>query len=206
MPEPRDRGPAFGALRAAELREAAELLARAFRDNPLNVAVIGDPRAERRLRSNRHGMRALLPTALQSGQVLAVRNAEGLLAVLVATPPLAYPLPPPSLWTRIRCAIGQGLPVAKRWALVFEQLHALHPGVPHWYLGALGVLPERQRQGVGSALLAHWIAQTDPAGLFQYLETDRERNLAFYGRAGFETLEEMQVLGARVWRMRRACS
>lgn len=204
MPEPLGSEPSFGALRVEELREAAELLARAFRDNPLNVAVIGDPRDDRRLHSNRHGMRALLPSALQCGRVLAARDSAGLLAVLVSTPPLAYPLPAPPLWIRIRCAIGQGWTVARRWALVFERLHEVHPDVPHWYLGALGVLPERQRQGVGSALLGHWLAQTDPAGLFQYLETDRERNLAFYARAGFEILEEMRVLGVRVWRMHRS--
>jgi hypothetical protein len=36
-----------------------------------------------------------------------------------------------------------------------------------------------------------------------YLETDREENVSFYSRAGFAVHEELQVLGARVWCMRR---
>lgn len=193
----------LGALDAAQGREAAEVLALAFRDNPLNCAVIEDARPERRLRSNRYGMRALLPTALRSGRVLAARGREGLLGVLVSTPPLAYPLAPPPLASRLRCVWGQGLRIARRWALVFETLHAVHPGESHWYLGALGVLPEQQQRGVGSALLAHWLAQTEPDAPFHYLETDRESNVAFYRGAGFAVEGELQVLGVRVWRMRR---
>ena len=51
------------------------MLARAFRDNPLNRAVIrsGDPST--RLRSNLHGMRSLLPAAAANGQILVARDS-----------------------------------------------------------------------------------------------------------------------------------
>ena len=52
-----------GALRADEREAAVQLLARAFRDNPLNVAVIGCDDPARRLLVNAHGLRGLLPMA-----------------------------------------------------------------------------------------------------------------------------------------------
>jgi hypothetical protein len=58
-----------GGLFAAEREPAVQLLARAFRDNPLNVAVIGGGDPARRLRVNAHGLRSLLPTAHAHGCV-----------------------------------------------------------------------------------------------------------------------------------------
>jgi ribosomal protein S18 acetylase RimI-like enzyme len=195
--------PAAGALRAAEREAAVALLARAFRDSPLNVAVIGSPDPARRARVNAHGLRSLLPVAHAHGRVRALHLADELAAVLIAAPPSAHPLPPPSLAARLRCLVGQGLRVSRRWAEVFETLAPLHPAEPHWYLGTLGVDPALQRRGLGSALLADWLAEVDGTASCAYLETDRPENVAFYQRAGFETLGETRIFSVRVFRMRR---
>jgi len=179
------------------------VLARAFRDNPLNVAVIRSDDPTFRIRCNFHGMQALLPVARAHGQVL-VAYLEGMVAgALVATHPYGYPLPAPPLASRIRCVWGQGWRVARRWARVFEALDALHPLEPLGYLGTLGVEPSLQGRGIGTALLAHWLAGLDREATGAYLETDRRENVAFYTRSGFRVLGETEVLGARIWRMRR---
>lgn len=200
-PEPAQ--PEIGPLAAGEDAAAVALLAHAFRDNPLNRAVIGSPDPERRLRCNAHGMRALLPAARAAGTLLAVRASGALAGVLVAAPPFAYPLPAPPPRERLRCLLGQGARVASRWARVFRALDALHPREPHWYLGLLGVDPPVQRRGLGSALLAAWLAQADRDGLPAYLETDRHENVRFYARAGFDVAGEARVRGVRIWRMWR---
>jgi ribosomal protein S18 acetylase RimI-like enzyme len=196
--------PAIAPLREVERRRAERLLAEAFRDNPLNVAVIG-PGEGRRLRSNLHGMRALLATALGRATVLAARaSASGVPdGVLLALAPRRFPLPPPPLRERLRCLAGQGLRVGRRWAQVYEALARVHPVDAHWYLGVLGVAPAAQRSGLGSALLEAWLAGVDRETGAAYLETDRPENLAFYARAGFDVVRELEVLGARVWCMRR---
>jgi GNAT superfamily N-acetyltransferase len=191
-------------LRDGERPAAAALLARAFRDNPLNRAVIGDSDPSRRVRVNAHGMRALLPVAQTHGSALVLRLGDHLVAVLVAVPPGGYPLPPPGVLARLRCLMGQGLGVARRWNAVFEAVSARRPAQPHAYLGALGVEPERQGEGLGSALLGHWLAAVDRAGHAAWLETDTERNRMFYARAGFEEVGDLSILGVRVWLMRRA--
>jgi ribosomal protein S18 acetylase RimI-like enzyme len=189
-------------LAAGDEETVAALLARAFRDNPLNVAVIG-PDAARRLRCNLQGMRALLPVARHQGWVRTVGRGAVLLGAIVATPPFAYPLPPPLPHARLRLLLGQGWRVGWRWRSVFEQLDALHPREPHWYLGTVGVDPAAQGRGAGRALLAAFLRGADADRLPAYLETDRAGNLPFYERAGFVVVGETQVLGVRIWRMRR---
>lgn len=193
----------IGALPEEDTPWAVAVLARAFRDNPLNVAVIGSGDPARRLRSNTYGMGALLPVARAHGLLLAARAGGVIAGALVAAPPYAYPLPAPPIWARLRCLVGQGWRVARRWAVVFEALDALHPLEPHWYLGTLGVDPRFQGRGVGTALLEGWTARADRDGISAYLETDLCENVGFYERAGFEVEGETEILGARVWRMRR---
>jgi ribosomal protein S18 acetylase RimI-like enzyme len=181
--------------------EAREALALAFRDNPLNVAVIGaDP--ERRLRSNRAGMRLLLPVARQLGWVRVV-GAPRVEGALIALPPLAYPLPPPSLPPQLRALCVQGFRVRARWSRVFEHLNALHPVAPHWYLATLGVVPEARGRGQGRALLETLLARADADAQPCYLETDRAENVPFYEGGGFGVERESEILGVRVWHMQR---
>lgn len=194
---------AIETLREPDGETAVALLARAFRDNPLTLAIVGEDPA-RRLRSNLHGMRTLLSVAVRHGLVLgATRNAR-LVGALVAAPPFAYPLPPAAPLARLRCLLGQGWAVSTGWRRVFEQLDALHPGEPHWYLGTLGVDPPCQKSGVGRALLGQFTVRADRDPLPAYLETDRSENLSFYRRSGFETVGRTQILGVRIWRMLRA--
>jgi ribosomal protein S18 acetylase RimI-like enzyme len=204
-------------ITSTERKSAAELLARAFRDNPLNCAVIpGDDR--RRLRCNRHGLRASLAASFGHATVLGTKfptagsrghdasRTPEFAAVLVAAAPNAYPFPHPPLLAQLLCLWGQGFEVQRRWSYVFGRLTALHPLDPHWYLSVLGVDPARQGQGHGRALLDYWLRQVDEAGEPGYLETDRSSSVRFYRRAGFEVVEELKIFDVDIWCMRRpAC-
>lgn len=193
---------AVGPLADEERPGAAEVLARAFRDSPLNVAVIG-PDPARRMRANRLGAMALLPVAVARGLVLVAREGGATRGVLVAAPPFGWPLPPPPLRAHLRRVWGQGLRVARRWGLAFEALARIHPRAPHWYLATLGIDPLVQGRGVGTALLTHWLAGVDADALPAWLETDRQANVAFYRRAGFEIERRTEVLGTTIWCMGR---
>jgi ribosomal protein S18 acetylase RimI-like enzyme len=194
--------PTLEPLSPARLSEARDVLAAAFRDNPLNTAVIGsDP--GRRLRANRHGMGAMLPVAVEHGIARAALCGGRLSGVLVAAPPGRHPLPPPPLPTRLRTWLGQGWHVARRWAEVFERLDALHPDEPHWYLATLGVAPDRQGRGVGRALLGEFLALVERDALPAYLETDRRAAVRLYEASGFAVLSQTAVLGVTIWLMGR---
>jgi len=79
------------------------------------------------------------------------------------------------------------------------------PRGPHWYLATLGTDPPRQGRGVGSALLCDVLRRCDEEGLLAYLESSKERNVAFYRRHRFEVTGEIQVPGGgpRLWLMGR---
>lgn len=198
--------PPIREARGPELRPLAEVLARAFRDNPLNLAVVGG-RPERRVRSNLHGMRTTLDAAHGRVPIWLVPDAPAGQAPaggLVAMPPFSWPLPPPSLGTQLRTLLGQGLGAARRWGRVFEALEVHHPSAPHWYLAVVGVAPDRQGRGYGTRLIEHFLARVDADHLPAYLETDRRENVGLYERAGFRVEAETRVLGVTVWRMWRA--
>lgn len=195
--------PSLAALDAQDCDAAAGVLARAFRDNPLNRAVIACEDPARRLRVNLHGMGSLMPAALGHARVLAARDGGRVIGVLIGVPPGAFPLPPPPWIRRIRCLVGQGWRVAARWGQVFRFLEEKHPRERHWYLGTLGVEPAFQQRGIGGRLLAEWLEQVDRGRDAAYLETDIAANVDFYRRAGFTVAEETEFLGAAIWRMRR---
>ena len=190
-------------LADSQLQPMVDVLALAFCSNPLNRAVVRSDDPDRCFRSNRHSMRALLPIAHLHGQVLVATLDGEVAGGLVASPPGRFPLPPPPLVGGLRCLIRQGWRVSRRWDEVFEAFEAVHPVEPHWYLGTLGVTRSAQRRGVGAALLWRWLAGVDRDGLPAYLETDSQRNIRFYERAGFSLAGETSVLGVRAWRMTR---
>ena len=193
-------------LRAGDAEAAVGLLARAFRDNPLNRAVIGTG-AEHRVRVNAAGLRPQVPAILESGWALAARSpddASGALSgVLLATPPGGHAVRTPRWSVRLRALVGQGWGVSRRWAEVQDQLHPYRPARPHVYLALLGVEPAQQRGGVGAALVAAFLAKADATDESVWLETDRPENVAFYQRAGFVAAGELRVFGVPVWLLQR---
>ena len=148
-------------------------------------------------------MRALLPVAHARDGVLVARTHGAVSAALISAPPYGYPLPPPPFVQRLWCFLGQGVQVSSRWNQVFKVLNGAHPDEPHWYLSSLGVDPPFQGRGIGGVLLSAWLADVDRSADPAYLETDMEVNLDFYHREGFEPVGELDVLGVRVWCMRR---
>jgi ribosomal protein S18 acetylase RimI-like enzyme len=74
----------------------------------------------------------------------------------------------------------------------------------HRYLFILGTEQAAQGRGLGSALLSHMLARVDAEQMPAYLESSSERNLALYGRHGFEVTSEVAIPGGpRIWPMWR---
>jgi GNAT superfamily N-acetyltransferase len=84
-------------------------------------------------------------------------------------------------------------------------MYRRHPSRPHYYFRDIGVLPERQGQGLGSALMRPTLERCDREGLPAYLEASTERSAALYERLGFQyTGEELRVGDSpSVWPMLR---
>jgi ribosomal protein S18 acetylase RimI-like enzyme len=85
------------------------------------------------------------------------------------------------------------------------QVEHAHPKDAHYHLSVLGVLPERQRGGVGSSLVSPILERADAERVLCHLETSKAENLAYYARFGFENNGELMLPpGApSVWTMTR---
>ena len=85
------------------------------------------------------------------------------------------------------------------------EMAEVHPSEPHWYLEGLGTHPDWQRRGLASEVLAPVLGQCDADGLPAYLETQRESNLPFYRRHGFEVIDTKQLSNGvpKMWLMWR---
>jgi GNAT superfamily N-acetyltransferase len=198
--------------RAAE-RAAIAALARSFYDDAMFSWFAPDP--IRRAHTLEHLMHASLVDSRPFGEMWVARPAAGghaadgpVAAAALWLPPKGYPrgtrrdLGFIARTARGAPGIGRRMPHVVR---LLNRLDAVHPHEPHWYLAVLGTDPSFQRTGAGTALLEPVLARADAESLPAYLETQKEANLAWYGRFGFDVVERVEVGPCPpIWTMRRA--
>jgi GNAT superfamily N-acetyltransferase len=102
----------------------------------------------------------------------------------------------------LRDILAEGL---SRFVLAMHAMHAVHPDEPHWYLQGLGTDPPRQGEGLASAVLEPVLAHCDRHGVPAYLESTKERNVAFYEHHGWHVTATIDLPenGPRLWQMWR---
>lgn len=182
----------------AARRELLGVLARAFRDNPMNREIHG-PNPKRRVRANRAGLRALVLDGDRQTIARVIRDDGRVVGGFVAAPPGLHPLPSPSFWRQLGCFFQQGAREMDRWGQVSQTLVGLRPPADHWYLAVLGVDPAWQGQGFGGRLLAGFFGLADDSPAPFYLESDRPESVRFYRTRGFRARAETSVHGVRCW-------
>jgi ribosomal protein S18 acetylase RimI-like enzyme len=174
------------------------VLARAFRDNPMNIEIHG-PNPKRRIRANRAGLCALVLDSHRKEIVRVIKHENQVVGGFVVAPPSQRVLTRPSLSRQIGCFWHQGARAMVRWGQVSRGLSRFRPHVPHWYLAVLGVDPEHQGRGLGGRLLEALfeLAREGPTPV--YLESDRPESVRFYRGRGFESRAERGVHGVTCW-------
>ena len=80
---------------------------------------------------------------------------------------------------------------------VFAEVHASHPKEPHWYLQAVGTVPQMQGRGIAARILKPILEIWDAEGVGAYLESTNPRNLSFYYRLGFNVKTELLMDGGK---------
>lgn len=94
---------------------------------------------------------------------------------------------------------------AERHAAFWGWVESHVPEEPLSYLSHVGVVPERQGEGLGSALMRDGLARADSQGVATWLETSKARNAAYYEGFDFRTVvdEDAPGGGPHIWFMRR---
>jgi len=179
-----------------ELSEAALLTSHAMMNNPMVATAFGGMQER---------MEAATKIAFErlGGQVYLAEDGGQLVGVMrVTESPNCFPSP----MTRLRVlpsmllSVKSSLPALMKW----QQVWAQHdPKEHHWHVAALAVLPERQRQGVGTQLMKHFCGYVDSSGGSGYLETDVKDNVSYYEGFGFSVIGEASILNNPNWFMWR---
>ncbi len=187
---------------AEDVPAMAAAMARAFYDDPLMAWILPDGR------NRLPRLTGLFATGYAKVDLVhhEVYTADGAMGAATWAPPGTWKLSTrqtlPALPGTLRWLRGGSL----RFASALGTLARHHPAEPHWYLAGLGTDPPFQRQGVGAALLAPVLERCDTEGVPAYLETQKERNVPYYGHHGFEVCGEVDVPGdgPHLWLMWRA--
>ena len=193
-------------LAESQISAAAATLARAFHDDPLMIYTIPEPAERARLLPEVYAR--IIRFGWLAGEVHTTAGAvEG----------AAIWMPPNAKWTRENLeASGMyelasliGNDAYQRYRdVVGREWQARERDMPGacWYLFILGVEPRVQRRGLGGALMRPVLERADSEQLACYLETENERNVAFYLKQGFELIvngEEAGTSGVKFWTFRR---
>jgi GNAT superfamily N-acetyltransferase len=86
------------------------------------------------------------------------------------------------VWAGYRAIAGE-----EAWACLAsytDAVAAVSPAEPYWYLGVLATQPQRQRDGLATAVLAPILDEADQLGIACGLETSTAENRRFYERRG----------------------
>jgi GNAT superfamily N-acetyltransferase len=101
-------------------------------------------------------------------------------------------------------ASAVGLTSMPRALRGFNLMESKHPHDPHYYLPVIGVEPDWQGKGLGTALLHPVLERCDRDKMPAYLEATSRRNLACYLRNGFDVTQEIVLPnGPPMWPMWR---
>lgn len=189
-------------IRRAEAKDrdrVVRLLDEAFLDDPVSGWVF--PGEEYRRRVHHRLMAAFTDLVLDEGWIDLTEDAAAC-----------------ALWLSVPAGehADEGGPAALREAvdpgnerveLIGRLTAGLHPTErAHAYLWMIGVAPDRQGEGLGTALIGHVLERCDRDGVPAYLEASNARSRALYERLGFTVLRD-RVLdlpdGPRMWPMWR---
>lgn len=182
----------------AQRRALLGVLARAFRDNPMNVEIHG-PNLRRRIQANRAGLRSIVldSAELIDSRVIALDGR--LVGGFLLAPPELPVLPTPHFLRQVGCFFQQGARAMDRWGAVTQRLGQERPLYPHWYLAVLGIEPAEQGKGLGGRLLDSIFETVNARPAPLYLECDQPSSVEFYLQRGFEVRSEQAVNGVQTW-------
>ncbi len=185
------------------------MLGRAFVDDPLIRAIIGDV-GDAGVRAKRMELLfgVILAEQCHSGQpVLGVMHEGrvGAAAIIeqVERPSSSAGTVIHGLTLMPDLLRAAGISGLVRAISTLDTLLKHRPPEPHIYLNVLGVEPSLQGRHFGVAIIDYLQGQAamrpDLAGV--YLETATEANVAYYSHVGYRVIGEIRPLGVRVCRM-----
>jgi ribosomal protein S18 acetylase RimI-like enzyme len=184
---------------AEDVQRLKTVLAEAFFDDPVFGWLIPDD-TKRQARLRRYFGIELRHLALPRGRVWTTSDLAG---AALSLPPGKWRVPPQVSMLE-GSAFGVRVAKAARLGATMEWRHMHEVREPHYYVRDIGVHPDTQGRGLGSALMRPTLDRCDREGLPAYIEASNERSAALYERLGFQHTSELRVWGSPpLWLMLR---
>jgi GNAT superfamily N-acetyltransferase len=190
-----------GPLTETQIPDAARAMARAFHYEPFHAYVVPDEADRPAIFTTM--FEALLTFGVMFGEVLATDDLAG---VAIWTPPgvdVTQERAQAAGFNRIFEALGpERIP---RFGALIEYVQPTEERPELFYLMAIGVVPERKRQGIGRALMLELMQRADDKGMAIYLDTFDAENVPFYESLGFRAVRDdvEPTSGLRFWTFAR---
>lgn len=190
--------------RKSDVRDLADVLGRAFHDDPVMTWIQPDAAARRRAlprmfaTMTRHHF-------LRGGGVEVAAGGDGIGAAALWDPPgrwqqtsLEGLLMMPAFIRAFGNRVAAGRQVA-------DLMKERHPEEPHWYLAIIGSDTSVRGKGFGQALMRSRLDRCDAEYAPAYLESSNPDNIPYYERFGFEVTGELRLpdSGPSLWPMWR---
>jgi GNAT superfamily N-acetyltransferase len=190
----------------SRLEEAVGVAVRAFSDDPFFGFLFPEEAHRERAIARLH--RGVLTDVAALGTTRTAILDGHVVGVALWVPPGSWPYPPLHQVRQLLRALRAFYPsfaTLPKAGRTFRSAEMEHPKAPHWYLQLLMVDPAVQRQGIGGTLQAPTLEQCDAEAVPSWLETQKEENLAYYRRFGFEVVKEHNPTPGvpSLWSMRR---
>ncbi|QOV35658.1 GNAT family N-acetyltransferase [Streptomyces ferrugineus] len=176
------------------------LLDTAFQDDPVSGWVF--PGTEHRRSAHPRLMAAFTDIVLDQGRIDVTEDGTAC-ALWLSMPAEAHGQDDDEGPARLREAVD---PDNERVEQIGRLTAAIHPeGRTHEYLWMIGTTPERQGEGLGTALITSVLDRCDERGVAAYLEASSARSRHLYERLGFALEGRPLDLpdGPRMWPMWR---
>lgn len=187
------------------VRPAADVLARAFMDEPTAVYLFPDPAV--RAAKSWALFAALLRFGVRFGG--GVTTAGDVLGAAAWVPPgnsqVTMEQAAEAGFLELPALIGEE-PAAKFFEMyqILSEHHASDAPPHHWYGVVGGVAPEARGRWLGHALLRPLFQRVDEDNAYYYVETTDPMTMALYTRSvGLKVLRDLNVCGVRVWTLLR---
>jgi ribosomal protein S18 acetylase RimI-like enzyme len=174
----------------AQAQTAGAVLGRAFATDPLWAWLLGGRGQEEQRLARVFTALARSAVRTDGAQVLTAADRTGAALWL---PPGSWKAPPLDVLRsgpQLTRALGRNVLRALR---VLAAVERQHPPQPHWYLEALGVVPQVRSRGIGPTLLRPVLDRCDAERVPAYLESSNARNVPFYERHGFVARAPLDV-------------
>lgn len=200
-------------FRHRQSKEAAQIAAAAFADDPLWSHTVPDPE-RRRLPHlimlgtalRRIGPPQIARVAMEDDRIIGFSHWTTAGSDDPYDPFDASRPVDPHMARATRKLVRRAASDWPRLSALYATLGQSYPNDPGWFLGVLAVHPDHQGRGVGTALLRDGLDRVDLDDQPVSLQTSTPGNVDFYRRHGFEvsrTFAELYPGSPPLWTMRR---